>query len=156
MSMSTWRVAHGGGKTASLIHTTTMDLAPLSVGAVDTISCAAPDGIISQSFVLQLLACRPVVGSIHPPRHRVILSDGAHFLQAVLTSEISEQYISHASQKNTIFGVEKVVWVRSLIIGKCLPVITEMHPIEERSERIGKPVGKVPFTSLIVCIFEGS
>ncbi|KAJ6571118.1 hypothetical protein B0H19DRAFT_1129226 [Mycena capillaripes] len=115
-----------------------MDLAPLSVGAVVAISCASPDGIVSQPFVLQLLASKPVA-NIHPLLYRAIFSDGAHYFQSLLTPEMSEQYMSHALQSNTIFGVDKVVWVMSPIMGKCMPVITEMHPIEERSKRMGQP-----------------
>ncbi|KAJ7624271.1 hypothetical protein DFH06DRAFT_1230091 [Mycena polygramma] len=119
-----------------------MDLAPLTPGAVDAIERSSKSIPITQNFVLQIVSIRAIP---HGPQthYRIILSDGTYFLDTVLAKNVRQRYGSILGLlKNSVVGVDELTWV--CIQTKWFVVITEMHPIEERSERIGDPAMKAP------------
>ncbi|KAJ7480844.1 hypothetical protein FB451DRAFT_153793 [Mycena latifolia] len=123
-----------------------MEFPPLSVGACEALSSPTTSAgeAVSANLVLQVLNVRSLSG-ITPPRYRVILSDGLHYFQAMLSSVVAEQFPPSNLQKNAIVGVEKIFWFKARAQPMWVLVILEMHWIEDRSERIGTPVMKWPF-----------
>ncbi|KAJ7769083.1 hypothetical protein DFH07DRAFT_289866 [Mycena maculata] len=120
-----------------------MDLSPLSAGAAEALCNISKSEPTSQLFVLQLLSIRTVPltppQSSRSPRHRVILSDGNHFFHVVLSSTIAPHNTPDLTHKYSIVGVEKVQWVYISQSDLWILAIFEMHFIEDRYEKIGKP-----------------
>ncbi|KAJ7614919.1 hypothetical protein FB45DRAFT_1035717 [Roridomyces roridus] len=122
------------------------DLSPLSPNAIDDIS-SLPDGKITLTAqpLIQILSIRSTTAS----RFRLVISDGIHFMQAVLAERLAESLgaiLNVQSLKNSIAALEVVSWfpVHNVIPGHHhvlrLLVIEELHFVEDRTQRIGQPV----------------
>ncbi|KAJ6613522.1 hypothetical protein B0H10DRAFT_2048253 [Mycena sp. CBHHK59/15] len=120
-----------------------MDLLPLSPSACATLSIIADGKPTKVNFVLQILSIRNIAPTASDIRYRHILSDGTHYMQSVLASPLNYMFDGGASRKNVVAGIDQVYWgtITSQGTGKKVRImlVTEMHFIEDRSERIGAP-----------------
>lgn len=62
-----------------------------------------PDDLRGVSPVLQILSIKQIIGGGSvPDRYRVIISDGAQFMQAMLATTLNEQIDNNSLRRNTV------------------------------------------------------
>lgn len=92
---------------------------PLTEGILEQLLVVDPkDPIWESTPTLQLLSIK-LVGSANttpapadgdrPDRYRIIISDGKHFLQAMLATQLNDMVQTNMIGKNTIATIEKMV-----------------------------------------------
>ena len=92
---------------------------PLTEGILEQLLSVDPkDPIWESTPTLQFLSIKLVgngngkpapADSDRPDRYRIIISDGKHFLQAMLATQLNDMVQTNAIGKNTIATIEKMV-----------------------------------------------
>jgi replication factor A1 len=84
----------------------------LSAGSCLRLSAAAPDdeSVFGVEHTVQFLSIKKV-NAPNPggtDRHRIIISDGLHFIQAMLATQLNELVNNNTIGKHTIATIEKL------------------------------------------------
>ncbi|KAH0832173.1 hypothetical protein J3R83DRAFT_13086 [Lanmaoa asiatica] len=116
----------------------------LSAGICARLSEASPIEIdeLGSGYAVQLLSIKKVnqatsaVSAID--RYRIILSDGVHFVQAMLATQLNELVSRGDIVKNTIVVVDKLTC--NFVQDKRLIIILDLHVSSRDEEKIGNPV----------------
>ncbi|KZV65414.1 replication factor-a protein [Peniophora sp. CONT] len=120
---------------------------PLTEGILEQLLVVDPkDPIWESTPTLQFLSIK-LVGNANttpapadgdrPDRYRIIISDGQHFLQAMLATQLNDMVQTNVIGKNTIATIEKMVC--NTIGGKRLVVILGLRVEEQSPPKIGEP-----------------
>ncbi|KAI0636673.1 replication factor-a protein [Trametes polyzona] len=72
-------------------------------------------------------------------RYRVIVSDGEHFLQSMLATQLNHLVEEEQILKHSIAVIEK--FTCNLVQGKKLLIILALRVVQKEAEKIGSPVG---------------
>ncbi|EIW60181.1 replication factor-a protein [Trametes versicolor FP-101664 SS1] len=72
-------------------------------------------------------------------RYRVIVSDGEHFLQSMLATQLNHLVEEEQILKHSIAVIEK--FTCNLVQGKKLLIILALRVVQKEAEKIGNPVG---------------
>ncbi|VDB82701.1 unnamed protein product [Peniophora sp. CBMAI 1063] len=120
---------------------------PLTEGILEKLVVVDPkDQIWESTPTVQFLSIKLVGNSNgtpapadadRPDRYRIIVSDGKHFLQAMLATQLNDMVQTNAIGKNTIATIEKMVC--NTIGGKRLVVILGIRVEEASADKIGEP-----------------
>ncbi|KAF9227715.1 replication factor-A protein 1 [Gyrodon lividus] len=116
----------------------------LSAGICTTLNEASPKEIdeLSSGYTVQLLSIKKVSATTvtAPPtdRFRIILSDGIHFVQAMLATQLNELVSNGEIIKNTIVVIDKLTC--NFVQDKRLIIILDLHVVSRDEEKIGSPV----------------
>ncbi|KAI0093894.1 replication factor-A protein 1 [Irpex rosettiformis] len=87
---------------------------------------------------LQVLSIKKVGPSTTAAdRYRVIVSDGEHFLQAMLATQLNKFVEDDEVVKNSIIVIDK--FTCNFVQDKRLLIILGMHPIHKATEKVGSP-----------------
>ncbi|KIO34314.1 hypothetical protein M407DRAFT_16849 [Tulasnella calospora MUT 4182] len=118
-------------------------MAQLTEGAINrflyAVETQTEDNLFGWEPVLQILIIKEIAGNKpgDPPRKRLILSDGNHFVQAML-----------ATQRNNLVDEEQIVrfsvikltkFHASMLAGKRLIILIDLEVLEREAEKIGEP-----------------
>ncbi|KAJ6490618.1 replication factor-A C terminal domain-containing protein [Mycena vitilis] len=113
----------------------------LTAGSCIGLQNAAPGdaSLFDATHTLQLLSVR-LVGSNTTStvdRYRIIVSDGEHFIQAMLATQLNHLVKDDQIKKNTIVNVTKMTC--NFVQDKRLLIILSLDVVEHASEKIGAP-----------------
>ncbi|KAI0372965.1 replication factor-a protein [Pilatotrama ljubarskyi] len=92
--------------------------------------------------VVQFLSFKrvpPGGGASNMDRYRVIVSDGEHFLQSMLATQLNHLVEEEQILKHSIAVIEK--FTCNLVQGKKLLIILALRVVQREAEKIGSPVG---------------
>ncbi|KAG8899079.1 Replication factor A protein 1 [Tulasnella sp. 408] len=118
-------------------------MAQLTEGAINrflyAVKTQTEDELFGWEPTLQILIIKEIAGNKpgDPPRKRLILSDGTHFVQAML-----------ATQRNNLVDEEQIVrfsvikltkFHASMLAGKQLIILIDLEVVERDAEKIGEP-----------------
>ncbi|KAI0053916.1 replication factor-a protein [Auriscalpium vulgare] len=102
------------------------------------------DDLWTSTPTLQFLSVKKVAsggisstGSPNPDRYRLILSDGTHFLQAMLATQLNHLVEENLIGKNTIATIERMSC--NVVQEKRLVVILGLKVLEREGPKIGNP-----------------
>ncbi|PFH54257.1 hypothetical protein AMATHDRAFT_72762 [Amanita thiersii Skay4041] len=112
----------------------------LSVGSCLRLhSAAADDVLLNAPHILQVLSTKKVNPSATGPvdRFRIILSDGTHFIQAMLATQLNSMIQDESIRRYTIVCVEKMT--SNYVQEKHLIIVLSLRVIDHPTERIGDP-----------------
>ncbi|KAF9261402.1 replication factor-A protein 1 [Marasmius fiardii PR-910] len=101
--------------------------------------------IFTTPHTLQILSVKPIGsrdkdGQAPNPqsdRHRVILSDGVHFIQAMLATSLSPQVLDHSITKHTVIVTDKISC--NYVQGKRLLILMSVRVLGQCEEKLGNP-----------------
>ncbi|KAF8558347.1 replication factor-A protein 1 [Imleria badia] len=116
----------------------------LSAGICTRLNEASPDEIdaLGSGYTVQLLSIKKVnqttsaVASID--RYRIIISDGVHFVQAMLATQLNDLVGRGDIVKNSIVVVDKLTC--NFVQDKRLIIILDFRVVSRDEEKIGNPV----------------
>ena len=82
----------------------------LETGIAERLHKAESDDeqLFTTPHTLQVLSVKPVGVHGQQDRHRVILSDGRHFVQAMLATQLNNLVADNSITKNTVIVTEKI------------------------------------------------
>ncbi|THV07795.1 replication factor-A protein 1 [Dendrothele bispora CBS 962.96] len=115
----------------------------LEEGICAQLAAATPndDHIFTSPHVLQLLSVKKIGSSAtnNPnDRFRVILSDGQHFIQAMLATQLNNLYYEHAIEKHTVIKTERLSC--NFVQEKRLLILMGLSVLGQADDKIGNPV----------------
>ncbi|KAG7448223.1 replication factor-a protein [Guyanagaster necrorhizus] len=99
------------------------------------------DDIFQSPVTLQVLSTKKVPQSKSvqaQDRYRIILSDGIHYIQAMLATQLNTLVDEETVTKNTVVIVEKMTC--SIVQERRLIVVLEVRVLGTPSEKIGSPI----------------
>ncbi|OBZ69131.1 Replication factor A protein 1 [Grifola frondosa] len=106
----------------------------------------ADDDILNCSPTLQFLSFKKVTpnagSSTNVDRYRIIVSDGEHFLQAMLATQLNHLVEEGQIIKQTIAIIEK--FTCNMVQGKRLLIVLALRVLEKNAEKIGSPASLSP------------
>lgn len=105
-------------------------------------SASNTDGVFNEEHILQFVSIKkvnpPTAGSGNTAdRFRIILSDGQHFFQAMLATQLNHLVHNEEVTKNTIAVVDKMSG--NFVQGKRLLIVMGLRVLEKFAEKIGQP-----------------
>ncbi|KAK7040919.1 60S acidic ribosomal protein P1 [Paramarasmius palmivorus] len=111
----------------------------LEEGIIERLHEAEPtdEQLFTAPHVLQVLSVKQVGANGAQDRHRVILSDGAHFLQAMLATQLNHMLSDELLTKNTIIVTQKLSC--NFVQGKRLLILMALSIQGQCEEKIGNP-----------------
>ncbi|KAI9462214.1 hypothetical protein HD554DRAFT_2289372 [Boletus coccyginus] len=119
-------------------------MSQLSAGVCARLNDASPEEIdeLGSGYTVQLLSIKKVnqTTSTAPAidRYRIILSDGVHFVQAMLATQLNELVSRGDIVKNSIVVIDKLTC--NFVQDKRLIIILDFHVASRDEEKIGNPV----------------
>ncbi|KAH7889519.1 hypothetical protein F5I97DRAFT_1995013 [Phlebopus sp. FC_14] len=119
-------------------------MSQLSSGICSRLNEASPTEIeqLGSGYAVQLLSIKKVnpTSTTAPPidRYRIIISDGVHFVQAMLATQLNELVTNGQIMKNTVVVVDKLTC--NFVQDKRLIIILDLHVLSREEEKIGSPV----------------
>ncbi|KAJ3724739.1 hypothetical protein C8R42DRAFT_640675 [Lentinula raphanica] len=101
------------------------------------------DELRDRSLTLQVVSLKKVgkhQEDTHLPsdRYRIVLSDGAHLLQAVLATQLNDMVVEGNLKKYTVVCVERLSC--SYMQGRRLVIVVRLRILGQENEKIGEPV----------------
>ncbi|KIY50750.1 replication factor-a protein [Fistulina hepatica ATCC 64428] len=112
---------------------------------LQSIEANKPSDLLNGSHVVQVISVKPVTSQsgTNPPRYRVILSDGVHFIQAMLATQLNdfidpEDESKGSLKKNTIIEIQRLGC--NVVQNKKLLILIGLGILEQANEKIGNPV----------------
>ncbi|THH28502.1 hypothetical protein EUX98_g5682 [Antrodiella citrinella] len=100
------------------------------------------DELLSSTPIVQILSVKRV-GSTNGPnpidRYRIIVSDGEHFLQSMLATQLNHFVDDGKINKNTICRLDK--FTCNMVQEKRLLIVLAVTVLEQSTTKIGSPVG---------------
>ncbi|KAG6372888.1 hypothetical protein JVT61DRAFT_7323 [Boletus reticuloceps] len=124
----------------------------LSAGVCARLSEAAPDEVdgLGAGYTVQLLSIKKVnqTTSAAPAidRYRIIFSDGVHFVQAMLATQLNDLVSRGEIIKNSIVVIDKLTC--NFVQDKKLLIILDLQVVSKEEEKIGNPVS-APSSSIL-------
>ncbi|KAJ6525476.1 hypothetical protein DFH09DRAFT_1188504 [Mycena vulgaris] len=113
----------------------------LTTGSCEALQNAAPGdaSLFDATHTLQLLSIRLVNsnGTSAVDRYRIIVSDGEHFIQAMLATQLNHLVKDEEISKNTIVNITKMTC--NFVQDKRLLIILSLDVVEHTEEKIGSP-----------------
>ncbi|KAJ7112422.1 hypothetical protein C8R43DRAFT_1099590 [Mycena crocata] len=113
----------------------------LTAGSCEGLQNAAPGDAsrFDATHTLQLLSVRSVNSNTTSTvdRYRIIISDGVHFIQAMLATQLNHLVTDNEIRKNTIVNVTKMTC--NFVQDKRLLIILALDVVEHTEEKIGAP-----------------
>ncbi|KAJ8507485.1 hypothetical protein ONZ45_g10141 [Pleurotus djamor] len=107
------------------------------------------EDLFNQPCTLQLLSVKKVtIGSASAPttttneRYRVIISDGTHYVQAMLATQLNNLVLDGVIGKNTIVILDKMT--SNCVQGKRLIIVLALRVIAKDTPKIGEPKALEP------------
>jgi len=84
----------------------------LSVGCCSHLLYATPEDGLSfdQEHIVQFLSIKKVNNPSGPDRYRIVISDGIHFIQAMLGTQLNSLVNDNSIGKNTVAVIEKLMY----------------------------------------------
>ncbi|KAJ3730386.1 replication factor-A protein 1 [Lentinula raphanica] len=117
----------------------------LDTGICQRISSATfnEDELLDRSITLQVLSLNKVGRhqdntNLHSDRYRIVLSDGAHFLQAVLGTHLNNMVVEENLRKNTLVCIERLSF--GYVRERRIMIIMALRILGQEDGRIGEPV----------------
>ncbi|TFK76351.1 replication factor-A protein 1 [Pluteus cervinus] len=103
---------------------------------------ASAEAALEDSCVLQFLSIKPVgppagTSGTAVSRYRIIMSDGDHYIQAMLATQLNHLVVEHKVIKNSIVCVERLTC--NYVQGKRLVIILALSVQQTTAEKIGDP-----------------
>ncbi|KAJ7286262.1 hypothetical protein C8J57DRAFT_660775 [Mycena rebaudengoi] len=114
---------------------------PLSAGICTHLQNAEPNAALFEAtHTLQLLSIKQINSNSTTSidRHRIIISDGQHFIQAMLATQLNHLVQENAIRKNSIINVTKMTC--NFVQDKRLLIILDLSVVEHTDVKIGNPV----------------
>ncbi|KAG9315620.1 hypothetical protein JVU11DRAFT_3262 [Chiua virens] len=126
-----------------------MSTPQLSAGICTRLNDASPDEIdsLGSGFTVQLLSIKKVsqqTSTANIDRYRIIISDGVHFVQAMLATQLNDLVASGRIIKNSIIVIDKLTC--NFVQDKRLLIILDLGVVSREEEKIGNPTA-VPGSS---------
>ncbi|PPQ93249.1 hypothetical protein CVT25_015247 [Psilocybe cyanescens] len=117
----------------------------LSDGSVKLFQNSLPEdvGVFDREYTLQFLSIKKVGNNANAPisappeRYRIIISDGQHYMQAMLATQLNELVQENLITKNTIAVIEKLTC--NYVQEKRLVIILALRVLEHTADKIGDP-----------------
>ncbi|TFK30066.1 replication factor-A protein 1 [Coprinopsis marcescibilis] len=117
----------------------------LTAGSCERLECSDPSdtSVFDSHHTVQLLSIKkvnsPNVASKTTPqdRYRIIMSDGVHFIQAMLATQLNELVVNNTIGKHTVAVIEKSTC--NYVQGKRLIIVLELRVLQKTADPIGKP-----------------
>lgn len=89
-------------------------MSQLSTGSIKLFQVADPNDaqVFNSEYTLQFLSIKKVgsntAPSAPPERYRIIISDGVHYMQAMLATQLNDMVHDNSITRNTIAVVDKL------------------------------------------------
>lgn len=100
---------------------------------------SSSDDLKGETPLLQLLSIKKIVNAGNvPDRHRVIISDGEQFMQAMFATTLNEKVEDGTFRRNCVVKLTK--WEPQDIKGQRILILFSMEAISYPEEKIGTPV----------------
>ncbi|KAI6028571.1 hypothetical protein F5J12DRAFT_806286 [Pisolithus orientalis] len=115
----------------------------LTSGICSRLSEATPAEIdeIGGGYTVQLVSIKKVAAtSAAAPaidRYRIIMSDGVHFIQAMLATQLNELVANEEIVKNTVVIIDRLTC--NVLGDKRLIIVLDLHVVSRDEEKIGNP-----------------
>ncbi|KAJ3752916.1 hypothetical protein EV360DRAFT_88276 [Lentinula raphanica] len=117
----------------------------LDTGICQRINSATPneDELFGHSHTLQVLSLKKVGKqqentNLPSDRYRIVLSDGAHFLQAMLATQLNDMVVEEHLKRYTVVCVERLSC--NYVQEKRLIIIMALRILGQEDKKIGEPV----------------
>ncbi|WRT67698.1 uncharacterized protein IL334_004670 [Kwoniella shivajii] len=111
---------------------------PLTAGFCELVfnSAEAPEGV---QPTLQVLSVKKInaPGASGQDRYRLILSDGKHFIQAMIATQLNHMVESKELDKNVL--IKMTGYVTNAVQGRKLVIILQLETVPWNGEKIGNP-----------------
>ncbi|KAF5373748.1 hypothetical protein D9758_000878 [Tetrapyrgos nigripes] len=119
----------------------------LEEGVCARLTAATPndDTLFTTPHVLQVLSVKKIgkeSGSSSTDRFRVILSDGQHFTQAMLATQLNHLVHDHTVDKHTIIRTDRMSC--NFVQDKRLLILMSLSVVGQSEEKIGEPTAIGP------------
>ncbi|KAM6501848.1 hypothetical protein JOM56_001825 [Amanita muscaria] len=104
----------------------------------DTVS--SDDPILNQPHILQILSIKglnPTASANSVGRYRTVMSDGVHYILAMLATRLNRYVQEQQIQKHSVIFVEKMDWHQ--LGGKCLSIVLSLRVLGSPYNTIGDP-----------------
>ncbi|KIL69845.1 hypothetical protein M378DRAFT_68419 [Amanita muscaria Koide BX008] len=104
----------------------------------NTVSSDAP--ILSQPHIMQILSIKvvnPTANANSVDRYRMIMSDGVHYIQAMLATQLNQYVQEKQIQRYSVIAVEKMTC--NQLQGKHLIIVLALRVLESPENKIGDP-----------------
>ncbi|KAL0577805.1 60S acidic ribosomal protein P1 [Marasmius crinis-equi] len=111
----------------------------LSAGIAERLHRAESDDeqLFTTPHTLQVLSVKPVGVNGQQDRHRVILSDGVFFVQAMLATQLNNMVADQTITKHTVIVTEKISC--NYVQGKRLLILMSVRILGQVEDKIGEP-----------------
>ncbi|KAI6045607.1 hypothetical protein EDC04DRAFT_2888624 [Pisolithus marmoratus] len=115
----------------------------LTSGICNRLSGASPTEIdeIGGGYTVQLVSIKKVGAvSVAAPaidRYRIIMSDGVHFVQAMLATQLNDLVSNEEVVKNSVVIIDKLTC--NVLGDKRLIIVLDLHVVSRDEEKIGNP-----------------
>ncbi|KAI6005784.1 hypothetical protein EDD15DRAFT_2384466 [Pisolithus albus] len=115
----------------------------LTSGICSRLSEATPAEIdeIGGGYTVQLVSIKKVtaVSAAAPAidRYRIIMSDGVHFIQAMLATQLNDLVSNEEIVKNSVVIIDKLTC--NVLGDKRLIIVLDLHVVSREEEKIGNP-----------------
>ncbi|KAF8965199.1 hypothetical protein BDZ97DRAFT_1904099 [Flammula alnicola] len=117
----------------------------LTSGSCRLLQNATPDDVdvFESKHTLQFLSIKKVggtptaSGATPPDRYRIIMSDGIHYMQAMLATQLNSMVQDNLLGKNTIVTIEKLTC--NYVQEKRLVIVLALRVLEQTADKIGDP-----------------
>ncbi|KIJ69175.1 hypothetical protein HYDPIDRAFT_24028 [Hydnomerulius pinastri MD-312] len=127
-------------------------MSQLSAGICTRLNEASPTEIenLGSGYTVQLLSIKkvnPTTATTTPTidRYRIIISDGVHFVQAMLATQLNDLVSNGEITKNTIVIIDKLTC--NFVQDKRLIIILDLHVVSRDEEKIGSPTAAPTVTA---------
>lgn len=112
--------------------------APLDTGSVATLyAMTGNGGGPSFSPILQVLDTKQVPGPQGSVRYRIVLSDGKHYIQGMLATQLNHMIATNLIGANTIVQVEQ--FMSNRVKDRTVIILLNVHALRNEPSRIGDP-----------------
>ncbi|KAJ3768541.1 hypothetical protein FB446DRAFT_815786 [Lentinula raphanica] len=111
----------------------------LDTGICERINSASfnEDELLGRSPTLQVLSLRKF-GKQSSDRYRIVVSDGAHFIQAVLATHLNDMVVKEHLKKYSVVSVERLSC--SYVHDRRLVIIMALRILGQEDEQLGEPI----------------
>ncbi|EGN95654.1 hypothetical protein SERLA73DRAFT_186799 [Serpula lacrymans var. lacrymans S7.3] len=123
-------------------------MSQLSAGICLRLHEAAPGDIetLGSGYTVQLLSIKkvtPTATASNPAmdRFRIIISDGVHFVQAMLATQLNRLVYDNEIGKNTVAIIDKLTC--NFVQDKRLIIILDLRVVSTNEDKIGNPISPV-------------